>query len=505
MLYEQRVKYMEYRESGTKVKGAGFVKMERWGEAWNLQLQISGLPTSCTGEKGVYLCGGRQEILLGLVTMEQGKGRLELQIDDNQDPSGEGISVPEAERIRIPIGPEKEVVCILQDKPASRVEENRRKPGEGGRTTQPAEEEKSVQSTVGEGQPQPAMEEMQMQPTGGEMPMQSGEWERSMQPAMEEVPIQPTGEEVPVQPIGEESRIQSAGEEWSGQPVGVERPMQSVGEEMPMQSGEWGHPMQPVREESSMQPIGEESRMQSAVGGNRTQPVGENRPVQSVVEERSEQSASGEITNMAYGAADEKNRIKRNTAENIRQGEVQAVSAKEPLRSSRSVEVRRVEPRTGGRIESQRETGNWEKPEGPLRASSEEGERFQEQIQPYAFQTTLQPDKWEQLRAIYPPVRPFGDDREYLRISPGDFVILKDRSYRLANNSFLLHGYFNYKHLILHRSRQQGENIYFVGVPGNFFDKEKEVAILFGFESFECAREPAKDGDYGYYMMRVEL
>ena len=35
--------------------------------------------------------------------------------------------------------------------------------------------------------------------------------------------------------------------------------------------------------------------------------------------------------------------------------------------------------------------------------------------------------------------------------------------------------------------------------------KEKQVAIMFGFESFECAEEPAQAGDFGYYMMRTEL
>lgn len=43
------------------------------------------------------------------------------------------------------------------------------------------------------------------------------------------------------------------------------------------------------------------------------------------------------------------------------------------------------------------------------------------------------------------------------------------------------------------------------GVPGNYFEREKQVAIMFGFESFECEAEPAKTGDFGYYMMRTEL
>lgn len=121
------------------------------------------------------------------------------------------------------------------------------------------------------------------------------------------------------------------------------------------------------------------------------------------------------------------------------------------------------------------------------------------------FTAAIKEGKWEQLGEIYPQVSPFGDQRRYLQISPGDFVILKDRSYRKVNNSFLLHGYFTYKHLILHRELRKGEAVYFVGVPGQFYDQEKEVAILFGFESFEGKTEPAREGDFGYYMMRVEL
>ena len=123
----------------------------------------------------------------------------------------------------------------------------------------------------------------------------------------------------------------------------------------------------------------------------------------------------------------------------------------------------------------------------------------------FSRQANLKPGKWEQLLAIYPSITPFGDVRRYLQISPGDFVILKDRSYRMVNNSFLLHGYFTYRHLILHRQNRRGEMAYYVGVPGRYYDREKEVAILFGFESFEGAEEPAKEGDFGYYMMRVEL
>ena len=114
-------------------------------------------------------------------------------------------------------------------------------------------------------------------------------------------------------------------------------------------------------------------------------------------------------------------------------------------------------------------------------------------------------DKWRQLWKIYPHIRPFQDEREYLFLRPEDFVILCSNAYRLAHNSFLLHGYYNYEHLILTQMSVKGANRYYIGVPGNFYEKEKQVAIMFGFESFECRQEPAQEGDFGYYMIRVEL
>lgn len=114
-------------------------------------------------------------------------------------------------------------------------------------------------------------------------------------------------------------------------------------------------------------------------------------------------------------------------------------------------------------------------------------------------------DKWKQLSAVYTHITPFQDEREYLSLGPGDFVILPQKYYKLVSNSFLLHGYYNYKHLILARMEAQGEMRYYIGVPGNFYEREKQVALLFGFESFECREEPAGVGDFGYYMIRVEL
>lgn len=113
--------------------------------------------------------------------------------------------------------------------------------------------------------------------------------------------------------------------------------------------------------------------------------------------------------------------------------------------------------------------------------------------------------KWEQLSSIYPHIHPFRDAREFLSVGPEDFVVLRERCYQMTHNSFLLHGYYNYRHLLLLRQETAGQAKYYIGVPGNFYEREKQVARMFGFESFEGAREPAWEGDFGYYMISVEL
>lgn len=131
--------------------------------------------------------------------------------------------------------------------------------------------------------------------------------------------------------------------------------------------------------------------------------------------------------------------------------------------------------------------------------------RVEENVGKAELYSYLKDEKWQQLCAIYQHVNPFRDEREYLSITPSDFVLLTANSYKKVNNSFLLHGFFNYHHLLLAKLERKGETTYYVGVPGNYFEREKQVAIMFGFESFECAVEPAQAGDFGYYMMRVEL
>ena len=66
---------------------------------------------------------------------------------------------------------------------------------------------------------------------------------------------------------------------------------------------------------------------------------------------------------------------------------------------------------------------------------------------------------WNRLRAAYPKVTAFecADGCEILVIKPQDIGLLPRENWVYGNNSFLLHGYYNYRYLILARLGKPGD------------------------------------------------
>ena len=112
--------------------------------------------------------------------------------------------------------------------------------------------------------------------------------------------------------------------------------------------------------------------------------------------------------------------------------------------------------------------------------------------------------KWEQLSYGKKKVNLMGKESDYIEITPSDMIALNSPYHSLVNNAFLLHGYYNYKHLILGPAKGQ-RSTFFIGVPGNFYKQEVNAARMFGFEYFENGNNKVEVGDFGYYMKRVKL
>lgn len=110
---------------------------------------------------------------------------------------------------------------------------------------------------------------------------------------------------------------------------------------------------------------------------------------------------------------------------------------------------------------------------------------------------------WDRLRVTYPKVTAFecADGCEILVIKPQDIGLLPRENWVYGNNSFLLHGYYNYRYLILARLRKSGERgRYILGVPGHYGNNEKYMAAMFGFDRFvRSTRQPPRDSRFGYW------
>lgn len=66
------------------------------------------------------------------------------------------------------------------------------------------------------------------------------------------------------------------------------------------------------------------------------------------------------------------------------------------------------------------------------------------------------------------------------KIQRSDLSMLPRRCWNLANNSFLMHGYHNYHHLLL----VEEDGHFWLGVPGIYAPREARAAELFGFPQF---------------------
>lgn len=94
------------------------------------------------------------------------------------------------------------------------------------------------------------------------------------------------------------------------------------------------------------------------------------------------------------------------------------------------------------------------------------------------------------------------------KIQRADLSILPRRYWNISNNRFLLHGYYNYNHLLL----VEEKNYFLVGVPGIYDKREARAADLFGFPTFSesytksldlSSEETSTQGRFGYWCKKL--
>ena len=92
---------------------------------------------------------------------------------------------------------------------------------------------------------------------------------------------------------------------------------------------------------------------------------------------------------------------------------------------------------------------------------------------------------WEELCREHKPAALFEEwDTQCIQLELKDLRSLPKKYWYLGNNSFLLHGFFNYRYLVLGRT---AEERWFLGVPGVYQRQERVMAAIFGFPEFFAA------------------
>ena len=120
-------------------------------------------------------------------------------------------------------------------------------------------------------------------------------------------------------------------------------------------------------------------------------------------------------------------------------------------------------------------------------------------------QPQFRQEETEEVSAYIPPIT-----THYEKIQRQDLSRLPRKEWRLANNSFLLHGFYNYHHLLY---IEDGDKAW-IGVPGIYHEKEKAAANAFGFSEFRRLTDMEMElsdeekntyEDFGYWCRQVEI
>ena len=101
----------------------------------------------------------------------------------------------------------------------------------------------------------------------------------------------------------------------------------------------------------------------------------------------------------------------------------------------------------------------------------------------------------------------FEDDYFYdcVEVTPELLKQLPIEDDAVVNNSFLVHGYYNFKHILFGKVCENDNNTrYFIGVPGMYRNRERFMASMFGFCNFKKSHRSDYSNPYfGYWYQEI--
>lgn len=153
--------------------------------------------------------------------------------------------------------------------------------------------------------------------------------------------------------------------------------------------------------------------------------------------------------------------------------------------------------------EEPEESGQMEKLQVESVQAQQSREQQTEELQPETQRSgDMWMDLWEKLNGMYGAKNLFENMPEIsgIHMELKDLRELPKKYWYLGSNSFLLHGFFNYRHLLLGKVENESGRKWFIGVPGIYQNQEKVLAAVFGFPEFRQEKDTGvKTGQFGYW------
>jgi hypothetical protein len=117
--------------------------------------------------------------------------------------------------------------------------------------------------------------------------------------------------------------------------------------------------------------------------------------------------------------------------------------------------------------------------------------------------TETRDDDLRQLYRTRTRFAPFEDGQisSCVMLRPCDIVWLQQHGWQVGRSSFLQHGFYQYRHLLLGMT---DEGSWVIGVPGINNSQEKYMASMFGFDDFKPAPKYGNNSSFGYWYRELQ-
>lgn len=125
MLYDRKIRYLDYYRNGERIRNGGFAKTELQGDSFKMEITLRGIPCADREAVDVILSAGEKEVAFGSLALKNGSGEFRRKCSVQKGIDGTGVEYGELDGIRLRLSEAERISCTwrLSEKAAKEKEE----------------------------------------------------------------------------------------------------------------------------------------------------------------------------------------------------------------------------------------------------------------------------------------------------------------------------------------------------------------------------------------------